>query len=53
MIYINESKSNNRNGRIGWILTEAAPDPTILQKPKIKVHNDRRVVAECVFREVI
>lgn len=50
MIYINESKSNNRNGRIGWILTEAAPDPTILQKPKIKVHNDRRVVAECVFQ---
>lgn len=50
MFYINEGKTLNRNKRVGWILTEAAPDPNILRKPKITQFNGHRVVAECVYQ---
>ncbi|WP_301214564.1 hypothetical protein [uncultured Clostridium sp.] len=50
MIYINEGTStNNRNGRIGWVVTEAAPDPSILQKPKISMRNGKPV-AESIYQ---
>lgn len=49
MIYINESKSENK-GQIGWILTEAAPDPSILQKPKLTKSKFGKPIAECVLQ---